>query len=1023
MAQVGRPRALTDAGSRPPTSQRGTPEIGLKTGQTTDMLSGRPAPWHQFVDQHEHVPELVWPWSIGWFDQIRSDEQIAALYVSVAFGISRLRFMIDRNGSRPGLAEDIAQDLNLPIKGEDNSPKRRMKRRFAHSKHVGQAMLAALYGHMYFEQNGEIVDGQWRLRKLVPLMPQTISQINVADDGGLVSIRQWNNLGPDGQYQDLEVDRLAAFIFQQEGSSWIGRSMLRDLYRVWLLKDRLLRVEANNHERAGGIPYAEAPMGATQGEIADLDKMMRNFRSGPVAGAGVPYGTKVNIAKGDGGDIDKTVRRYDESMARRFMLMLANLAQGGSHVGSYALADQFHDYFLAGQLSIAQWYCDTMNEHVIEDWVDWNIGEDEELVPILTWERTSEDSLGTEQLALLVQRGIIVVDEELENAIRYRYQLPKRTGPRPEITIGGPKQPNEQVGLGQTPAGTEQTGAGDGQGAPSAQSAPASSQASTGVFDWEQHDPLLGRPHVMAAQGPVMVTVPNIALMEAGVEYNLSTGPTTFTPEDLQDIVTAAMEDPAIPKPRIKIGHVDPRFNGKQYDGSPAFGKFDNLRLSENKMTVYADAVGVPKWLADILPSAFPSRSVEIFWNIESNAGKKWRAVCSAAALLGVTWPGIQQLEDLPNYFGEEKPDDVIVTLPLPAAAGSGEETTMRTDASANLDDVRRAFYNVYIPENQTALWWWIRQVLTDPNELLVEDDETGQLYMIPFSSDAEGNVSFGESTAVRMDFIPDTRDALKTAASFAAAALAETRQVLATYESRASSRPEERGGMDPKEIRQLLSLPEDATDEQVREALQARDAGGTSSTSTEGGTTGVGTGGAEPATPGEEPKPDPPTPPAPTGDREAAEGGAGGATASAGNGDVVQLDRATFEELKRGSAAAIRLEEDNRKTAIENEVAAAVGDGRIPPARKDHWKKMLEADFEGGKATLASIEPGLIPVEQRGVARTNEDGTHADQEQVQNWTEQLFPETRGRRQAEQAAASAGTTRTMPRIMDDRGGL
>jgi hypothetical protein len=71
-----------------------------------------------------------------------------------------------------------------------------------------------------------------------------------------------------------------------------------------------------------------------------------------------------------------------------------------------------------------------MNEHVIEDWVDWNYGEDEELAPVLTWEGEDE-VLGVDALATLVEKKIVTVDEEIEDAIRYKYKLPKRTEPRP----------------------------------------------------------------------------------------------------------------------------------------------------------------------------------------------------------------------------------------------------------------------------------------------------------------------------------------------------------------------------------------------------------------------------------------------------------------------------------------------------------------------------------------------------------------------------------------------------------------
>lgn len=458
MAPVGRPRTRTNVGSAAPTRELGVPDLGLGgsgvVGSPMSPLVAGGGAWRMFVDEWEYVPELRWPWNVRMYDQMRTDSQLAGLLTAVMWGISQLRFVIDPNGCPDGMVKEISEDLNVPILGQDDAPLGRMKNRFSHRKHVVQSMLAAIYGHTYFNIAGEIVDGKWRLRKLAPRMPHTIRQINVAEDGGLVSVVQWAPIGWNFQQQapsafalgpEIPVDNLIAFIFQQEGMSWVGRSMLRDVYKDWLIKDRLLRIEAINHERAGGVPYATGAQGMTIDEISDLDQMMRAFRIGENSGGALPYGAELHIAKGTGSDVDKTIKRIDESMARRFLLQLVNLAQGSSHVGSYALSETFEDFFLVGQRHIADWYCETMTEHLIEDAIDWNYGEDTELTPRLTWERSSEDSLGTEQLALLVQRGIIIVDEELENWVRYRNLMPKRKGPRPEITPAGPRQPTEQM--------------------------------------------------------------------------------------------------------------------------------------------------------------------------------------------------------------------------------------------------------------------------------------------------------------------------------------------------------------------------------------------------------------------------------------------------------------------------------------------------------------------------------------------------------------------------------------------------
>ncbi len=78
-------------------------------------------------------------------------------------------------------------------------------------------------------------------------------------------------------------------------------------------------------------------------------------------------------------------------------------------------------------------------------------------------------------------------------------------------------------------------------------------------------------------------------------------------------------------------------------------------------------------------------------------------------------------------------------------------------------------------------------------------------------------------------------------------------------------------------------------------------------------------------------------------------------------------VDSGTLEALQvsaaRGVAAAERQEAEDRKRTV----AAAINDGRIPPARAEHWEKALAADPEGMGAHLANMPKGLIPVAAKG--------------------------------------------------------
>lgn len=402
--------------SRPPTN-----ELGV-TYESASLSPG--APWSAFVDTQEYVLDLKWPQSITVYDQMRTDSQLAALLWAMTAPIRRFKWMIDPNGADDAIVTGVAEDLNMDVVGEEPRPRGRSQHRFSHSDHLFHALLALPYGHMVFEQVGEVVDGLWRLRKLAPRLPWTISEINVAADGGLVSIKQYQQKSWTQQVE-IPVDRLTWYAWEKEGANWPGRSIMRDCYKNWVVKDRLVRIDAINHERAGGVPWIEASPGATTAERQEMAKMAQQFKVGEEAGGAVPSGSSLNIARlGAGTDVVNSIRYHDEAMARRFLMMFIQLGQ--TETGSRALGREFVDYAFLAQKAVAQWYLEITNKYVIEDWVDWNYGEEEEQVPLLTYVIEEEDEyLPVRDLVELVKNGVISVDNDLEDYLRERFRLPR----------------------------------------------------------------------------------------------------------------------------------------------------------------------------------------------------------------------------------------------------------------------------------------------------------------------------------------------------------------------------------------------------------------------------------------------------------------------------------------------------------------------------------------------------------------------------------------------------------------------
>jgi hypothetical protein len=190
-------------------------------------------------------------------------------------------------------------------------------------------------------------------------------------------------------------------------------------------------------------------------------------------------------------------------------------------------------------------------------------------------------------------------------------------------------------------------------------------------------------------------TLTGVPIVETGIEYPTSTGPVTFTAEDLAHIVES-QSDPAIVSPRLKLGHSDTRFSTNSQDGEPAFGVVKNMSLANNGNTVVADYVGVPDWLAEILPTAYPSRSIEGNFDVETVTGHKWRFVVTDVALLGVVWPGISTLDDLQISLSDTGPEGVTMAKDATVLAETVSDTPWSNFSDADYTDAQYTKATVY---------------------------------------------------------------------------------------------------------------------------------------------------------------------------------------------------------------------------------------------------------------------------------------------------------------------------------------
>lgn len=447
---------------------------------------------------------------------------------------------------------------------------------------------------------------------------------------------------------------------------------------------------------------------------------------------------------------------------------------------------------------------------------------------------------------------------------------------------------------------------------------------------------------------PAVTTVPNVELMTVGT-WDASTGQFHVSIDDLAAAV-AAQDDPGYRSPFLKVGHTDPRF-----DGNPALGRVLNLRLSDDRQTLVGDLVGVPGVLAEALPLAWPSRSVEAQFGLVTQTGGRHRFALTALSLLGAVPPAVSELADVQSI------SDVMALYGLDpqaiaaSAAQALEEQMTSTGsirAALSMDSVRNAFYATPALAEKLGAFAWVREVFagsTVADRYVIADDDNGNLFRIPWSEGEGQSVTFGEPTRVAVEYV-ESPSAQRVAAAAGAlrARLAhlDTPQTppptVGTTPNRDSLAPsappatpaagQEGQPMQLSDdllvaLRARLGLAEDADEDAIQAAITA-----------------------PPATPPAEVEEEPPAP-----------------VAASHSGPGVIVDPGVLSDLQ---AAARRSDEMVRRQSARDRdeaIQSAQADGRISAASAEQWRDHWNRNPQQAALDLNAIPKGLIPVHASG--------------------------------------------------------
>jgi hypothetical protein len=449
---------------------------------------------------------------------------------------------------------------------------------------------------------------------------------------------------------------------------------------------------------------------------------------------------------------------------------------------------------------------------------------------------------------------------------------------------------------------------------------------------------------------PELVTLRRVELVKAG-HWELSTGPWDATPQDLYQAV-AATDCPAVRQPVLKLGHTDVRAEGNATgDGEPALGWVGDMAVVDGGSTLVGDYKGMPRWFADILASAYPSRSIEGYYDYVCGLGHTHPFVIDAVALLGVTHPGVAAIESLnarsiAELYGVMASTEPDVTRSFVATVkGSDPVTDTKVAAAATSQDVISAFYD--LPAVSLNWWMWCEELYIDPMQIIACDDSDGTLWLYTYAIDADGNVTFGTPEQVKRTYVAAAQG--KVGAKFAS--MAESRPQAAAQLAARKAFAAEDGGDQPtetnkedgtvdvlSELRTRLGVAADADESTTLAALDEALA------------------------------------------EQAVE--TAPVTAAAPAPGTVTVDAAQWEALQAAAKAGQEARAEQVTARREALVTAALADGRIAPKNADGWRKHLAAGSDEMRAAaetqLAELAPNTFPVKPLGHAQGSSDALAA---------------------------------------------
>lgn len=344
--------------------------------------------------------------------------------------------------------EKIAEEVRSNLFENDN---------FTYGQWIQDVLRYLEFGFEFLEKQFEMIDGKWRWKAFKHRRPETISGWELDDNGGeLDHIHQdaWDNNSKTFRTDIIiKKDKIFHIANEMEGENFQGQSVLRSAYRSYFIKDKMIRWQAIQAEKAAfAVLHGTLKNSSKKQEMIDFLSSYRIHEKGYVADSEGDFEIKTIGGKDLFGiDLQPWIDAHNKEMVEALSAGFLQQSKGDSAVGSMAKQGEDIDLHLLGLEAQANFIEDIMNgssfglRH-IRQLVDLNHNNVVKY-PKLKLEKISQDDVESylRQLKLAKDSGAIdKFTNEDESSVREKLGAPEREMDEDEERGATPFEPVEE---------------------------------------------------------------------------------------------------------------------------------------------------------------------------------------------------------------------------------------------------------------------------------------------------------------------------------------------------------------------------------------------------------------------------------------------------------------------------------------------------------------------------------------------------------------------------------------------------